>query len=74
MWHGKVFGELDNSEKTIAILGDRWSQSAKQEEDKISKNNMCNVWKTHTEHPNVGGASIRSRNGAPSGRGCVVIG
>ena len=26
------------------------------------------------EHPNVGGVSIRSRNGAPSRKGCVVNG
>ena len=31
------FGTLDGSEKTIAILGDRWSQAAKQEGDRISK-------------------------------------
>ena len=28
------FGTLDRSEKTIAILGDRWPQTAKQEGDK----------------------------------------
>ena len=33
------FGTLDSSEKTIAILGDRWwAQVAKQEGDKTSKN------------------------------------
>ena len=32
------FGGLESSEKTIAILGDRWwPQTAKQEGDKISK-------------------------------------
>ena len=31
------FGTLDSSEKTIAILGNRWSQTAKQQGDKISK-------------------------------------
>ena len=32
------FGRLESSEKTIAILRDRWwSQTAKQEGDKISK-------------------------------------
>ena len=31
------FGTLDRSEKTIAILGDRWPQTAKQQGDKISK-------------------------------------
>ena len=32
------FGTLDNSEKTIAILGDRWwPQNMKQDGDKVSK-------------------------------------
>ena len=32
------FGRLESSEKTIAILEDRWwPQTAKQEEDRISK-------------------------------------
>ena len=31
------FGTLDSSEKTIAILGDRWPQTANQKGDKISK-------------------------------------
>ena len=30
--------------------------------------------KKRDERPNVGGVSIRSRNGAPSGKGCVVNG
>ena len=39
------YGTLDSSEKTIAILGDRWwPQTAKQEGDKISKNVLCDVW------------------------------
>ncbi|CAN0238917.1 unnamed protein product [Laminaria digitata] len=34
----KKFGTLDGSEKTIAMLGDRWwPQTTKQERDKISK-------------------------------------
>ena len=38
------FGTLDSSEKTIAILGDRWwPQTAKQEGDKISKKFLCNI-------------------------------
>ena len=33
------FGKVDNSEKTIAILGDRgWPQTAKQEGDKTDGN------------------------------------
>ena len=34
------------SKKTIAILGDRWwPQKVKQQGDKISKKNLCNIWK-----------------------------
>ena len=44
----EVFGILDSSEKTIAVLGDRWwPQAAKQEGDKICKNLLCNIWKQH---------------------------
>ena len=70
------FGTLDNSsEKTIAISGERWwLQMAKQEGDKISKPFLCNIWGKRHERPNVGGISIRSRNGAPSRKGCVVNG
>ena len=39
------FGTLECSEITIAILGDRWwPQTAKQEEDKISKNVSNVAW------------------------------
>ena len=69
------FGTLDSSEKTIAILGDRWwPQTAKQQGDNISKKFICNIWQKRNERPNVGGVSIRSRNGAPSRKGCVVNG
>ena len=71
------FGTLliDSREKAIATLGDRWwAQTAKQEGDKISKRFLCNIWKKRNEHPIVGGVSIRSRNGAPSRKGCVVNG
>ena len=38
-WDTEELGKLDSSEKTIAILGDRWwPYAAKQEGDKISKN------------------------------------
>ena len=68
-------GTLDSSEKTIAILGDRWwPQTAKQKGDKISKQFICNIWKKRNGRPNVGGVSIRSGNGAPSRKGCVVNG
>ena len=48
------FGRPESSEKTIAILGDRWwSKKAKQERDSISKQFICNTWKKRNEHPNV---------------------
>ena len=40
-------GTLDSSEKTIAILGDRWwPQKTKQQGDKASKKLLCNIWKS----------------------------
>ena len=67
------FGRLGSSEKTIAILRDRWwPQAAKQDGDRISKQFLCSIWKKRNEQPNVGGVSIRNRNGAPSQKGCVV--
>ena len=69
------FDRLESSEKTNAILGDRWwPQTAKQDGDRISKQFLCSTWKKRNERPNVGGVSIRSRNGAPSRKGCVVNG
>ena len=69
------FGRLEISEKTTAILGDRWwPQTAKQDGDRISKQFLCNIWKKRNERPHVGSVSIRSRNGAPSRKGCVVNG
>ena len=67
-------GRLE-SVKTTAILGNRrWLQTAKQEGDRISKPFLCKIWKKRKERPNVGGVSIKSRNGAPSRKGCVVNG
>ena len=38
------FGTLDSSEKTIAILGDRWwPQTAEQQGDQLSKRFLCNA-------------------------------
>ena len=69
------FGTLDCSEKTINILGDRWwPQTAKQQGDKKSKKFLCNTWEKRNERPDVGGVSMRTRNGAPSRKGCVVNG
>ena len=67
------FGRLESSEKTIAILGDRWwPRTAKQDGDRTSKQFLCNIRKKRIERPNVGGVSIIwSRNGAPSRKGCV---
>ena len=68
---------IDSSEKTIAILGDTsrwWPQKAKQEGDKISKMFICIIWKKRDERRNIGGVSIRNRNGAPPRKGCVVNG
>ena len=57
------FCRPESSEQTMAILGDRWwPQTAKQDGDRF----LCNIWKKRNERPNVGGVSIRSRNGAPS--------
>ena len=58
-----------------AILGDRWRpQKAKQDGGRMSILFFCNIWKKRNERPNVGGVSIRNRNGAPSRKGCVVNG
>ena len=59
------FGTPDGSEKTIAI------KTAKQEGGKSSKKSKCNTCKKRNDRPNVGGVSIRSRNGAPSRKGCM---
>lgn len=60
----------------MTILGDRWwRRTAKQEEDKISKKFvLCSIWETRVERLNVGGVSVRSKNGFPSGMGCVANG
>ena len=71
----KSFDALDSREKMIAILGDRWwPQTARQDGDKICKMFLCNIWKKRNERLNVEGASIKSRNGAPSHKGRVVNG
>ena len=69
------FGKPESSERTIAIIENRWwPQTAKQDGDRINKQFLRNIWKKRNERPNVGRVSIRSRNGAPSRRGCVVNG
>ena len=63
---------LESSEKTIANLGDRWwPQTAKHDRDRMSKQFLCNIWKRRNERPNVGGVSIRGRDGSRSRNGCV---
>ena len=45
-----------------------------KDRDRISKQFLRSIWKKRNERPNVGGVPIRSRNGAPSRKGCVVNG
>ena len=49
-------------------------QTATQEGDSLSVFIFCNTvyGKKRTERPNVGGVFIRSKNGAPSRKGCAV--
>ena len=71
------FGRLECSEKTIAILGDRWwPQTAKQDGDRISKHFLCNIYGRAVMNAQMLEVcvSIRSRNGAPSRKDCVVNG
>ena len=42
--------------------------------DKMFSISLCSVWKKHNEYLNVGSVSLRSRNGAPARKGCVVNG
>ena len=70
----ETFETLDSSEKTIAFQGGRWPQTFKEEGDNINIGLQCIIWEQRTERPNVGGVSVRSRNGAPSRKGCVVNG
>ena len=46
------------------------------ETGKGKQNYLCNVlvWKKRNQRPNIGGVFIRSRNGAPSRKGCAVNG
>ena len=65
-------GRLESSEKTIAILGGNWRpQTAEQDGDRMGKQFLCNIWENRGKRPDVGGVSIRSRNGTPSRKGCV---
>ena len=71
------FIALDSSEKTIAILGDRWwPQTAKQEGDKTIKKFLRTsvIYGKNVMSTQMLEMSVRSRNGAPSRKGCVVNG
>ncbi|CAM9479691.1 unnamed protein product [Sphacelaria rigidula] len=69
----KPFDPLDSREKMMAVLGDRWwPQITKQDGDRICKRFSCTIWKKRNERLNIGGVSIRSRNGAPSQEGYVA--
>ena len=68
------FGTLNSSEETIAVLGVRWwPQKTKQEGDQIIKTFLYNTWE-NVMSAQMLEVSIRSRNGAPSRKGCVVNG
>ena len=72
------FDALDSREKTVGCYTRRyrrwWPQTAKQDGDKIGRRFLCSVWKKRNEYLVVGGVSVRSRNGAPSRKRCVVNG
>ena len=66
--------KIGSTEKTIATLGDgRWPNSAKQEGDTTSNKFLRNMWKNILSAQMLE-VSIRSSNGAPSQKGCVVNG
>ena len=65
------FGRIESNEKMITILGDRWPQMGNQDGDTISKQFLGSIREKRNERPNVGGVLNRSRNGAPSRKGCV---
>ncbi|CAB1100190.1 unnamed protein product [Ectocarpus sp. CCAP 1310/34] len=53
------FGKLDNSEKTIAVIGDRWwAQEAVEDGDNMCKEFLRRLWQKRKELPNVGVVSL----------------
>ena len=52
------FGSLESSEKTIAILGDRWPQMAKQEWDKINRQILCSIYGRSVKSAQMLGVSL----------------
>ena len=68
------FGTLDSSEKTIAILGDRWwPKTANRKGIRQAKTLHVTYGKTPNERQMLE-VSIRSRHVAPSRKGSVVNG
>ena len=58
---------FDKSERTIAILGDRWwPPAAEQEQDKKPKPFPRKKWNQRSARLTIGGVYIRGRNGASS--------
>ena len=71
------FGRQESGEKTIAILGDRRRPQTDGETGRGYDKHFVFyyiIWKERNKRQNVGGVSIRSRNGAPSRKGCVING
>ena len=63
------FSRLKSSEKTIAILGDRWwPQTTKQDRDRISKQCISSIYGRSVMSTQMLEVSIRTinKNGAPS--------
>ena len=42
---------LESSDKTIAVLGDRWRPQTKQDRDMTSKQLIRSIWKKSNERP-----------------------
>ena len=70
----KSFDALDRWEKKIAILEINGDQRRRNRTGIRYVEGSCVVWKKRNEYLVVGGVSVRSRNGDPSRKGCVVNG
>ena len=69
------FCRLESSEKTIAILGDRWwLQTPKQDGDRRIKQFLCNIWRSVMSAQMLEVSLSGGENGAPSEKGCVASG
>ena len=69
-------GSIESSEKTIAILGDRCGHRRRNRTGIRQAHSFYAIYgrSVMSAQTNVGGVSVRSRNGAPSRKGCVVRG